>query len=209
MRKIRFAHIDYVYITIGFQLIITDRSDQVWERIKELCPAVCLYVVPTAGDSVTGTEVTRTQILDWCLTNQFELVQCDDADQDEEEEDDFDEREGKVRIVSALKAHTWSNLELESEDYRRRVPTENDNNDDDSDEDNDIVESLRDINIGGEGEEINFEDLFAQFSKMKEISKNLPEEERKAYAEKVRILNQSKSNKRTIGPWTGLVWFAN
>ena len=55
------------------------------------------------------------------MTNQFELVQCDDGDDDEEEEDDFDEREGKVRIVSALKAHTWSNLQLEEENPRGNI----------------------------------------------------------------------------------------
>ena len=66
--------------------------------------------MPTASDDVkTDLEASRTNILDWCLTNQFELVQCDDDDQ---EEDEFDEREGKDRILSALKAHTWSNLEL-------------------------------------------------------------------------------------------------
>ena len=66
--------------------------------------------MPTASDDVkTDFEASRTNILDWCLTNQFELVQCDDDDQ---EEDEFDEREGKDRILSALKAHTWSNLEL-------------------------------------------------------------------------------------------------
>ena len=76
-----------------------------------------MYVVPTASDDTKDeTEARRTDILDWCLTNQFELVQCDDGeDDDDEEEDDFDEREGKVRIVSALKAHTWSNLQLEEE----------------------------------------------------------------------------------------------
>ena len=73
-------------------------------------------MVPTASDDTNdGAEASRTDILDWCLTNQFELVQCDDGDEDDEEEDDFDEREGKVRIVSALKAHTWSNLQLEEE----------------------------------------------------------------------------------------------
>ena len=96
-------------------MFVAERADKVWEKIKENCPAVCLYVVPTASDDTKGgAEASRTEILDWCLTNQFELVQCDDGD-DDEEEDDFDEREGKVRIVSALKAHTWSNLQLEEE----------------------------------------------------------------------------------------------
>ena len=40
---------------------------------------------------------------------------------------------------------------------------------------------------GDDDEEINFEDLFFQFHKMKEMSKTLPESERKAYAEKVAL----------------------
>ena len=38
-----------------------------------------------------------------------------------------------------------------------------------------------------EDEDIDFEDMFSQLSKMKDISKNLPESERRAYAEKVAI----------------------
>ena len=38
-----------------------------------------------------------------------------------------------------------------------------------------------------EDQDIDFEDLFSQLSKMKDISKNLPESERKAYAEKVAV----------------------
>ena len=93
-----------------------------WDRLRDFSPAVCLYVVPTASDNPEAGEVTRTEILDWCLTNQFELVQCDD-DEEDEEGDDFDEREGKVRIVSALKAHTWSNLRLEEEVGPRPIPS--------------------------------------------------------------------------------------
>ena len=76
--------------------------------LRALSPAVCLYLVPSASEAPGPGEVSRTEILDWCLTNQFELVQCDDA-----EEEEFEEREGEARIISALKAHTWSNLRLE------------------------------------------------------------------------------------------------
>ena len=40
-------------------------------------------------------------------------METETSEEDEEEEiDDFGEKEGKTRIASALKAHTWSNLEL-------------------------------------------------------------------------------------------------
>ena len=84
-----------------------------WERIKEHFPSVCLFLVKSASDdNISEGEATRTAILEWCLANQFELVETETTEEDEEEIDDFGEKEGKTRIVSALKAHTWSNLEL-------------------------------------------------------------------------------------------------
>lgn len=166
-----------------------ERSEMVWQRIRATSPAVCLYVVQTASDSVSSpSQSSRSEILDWCLTNQFELIQCDDADDDD---DEFDEREGKERIISALKAHTWSNLVLSGESSESRIPTSDisTNNDDDTEPADDavnignIIESL----TVDDGDDVNFEDLFAQLSKIKEVSKNLPEHERKAYAEKVAL----------------------
>ena len=78
-----------------------------WRRIKEHLPSVCLYVVSSVSE-----EASRTAILEWCLTNQFELIETEDEGDKDEEEDDFGDKEGKARIASALKAHTWSNLEL-------------------------------------------------------------------------------------------------
>ena len=69
-------------------------------------------MVPSASDeNIPQGEASRTAILEWCLTNQFELIETD-IEEDEEELDDFSDKEGKARIASALKAHTWSNLEL-------------------------------------------------------------------------------------------------
>ena len=145
---------------------------------------MCLYVVQTASDTVTtgSGEATRTEILDWCLTHQFELVQCDDT----EDEDDFDEREGKERVVSALKAHTWSNLILAGDlpaSQQPNIPASDSNKDNDGD--NNIGSILESLTVE-DGDDINFEDLFSQLNKMKEVSKNLPEHERKAYAEMVK-----------------------
>lgn len=110
-------------------------------------------------------------------------MQCDDADHDDEDDDGFDEREGKERIVSALKAHTWSNLILAG-DTPASQPNIPDNSDPNADDNvGSILESLS----VDDGDDINFEDLFSQLTKMKEVSKNLPEHERKAYAEKVSI----------------------
>ena len=85
-----------------------------WGRIKEHFPSVCLFLVKSASDeNISEGEASRTSILEWCLQNQFELIETETTEEDEEEEiDDFGEKEGKPRIASALKAHTWSNLEL-------------------------------------------------------------------------------------------------
>ena len=97
-----------------------ENVETVWLKIKESSPAVCLLVVETATDDVKDKrEASRTQILDWCLSNQFELVECNEENDDESDaEEQFDEKAGRQRILQALKAHTWSNLELieDSED---------------------------------------------------------------------------------------------
>ena len=98
-----------------------------WERIKEHFPSVCLFLVKSASDdNLSEGEATRTSILEWCLTNQFELVETETTEEEEEEIDDFGEKEGKTRIVSALKAHTWSNLELleDNAGTGRQLPAE-------------------------------------------------------------------------------------
>ena len=93
-----------------------DKADKVWLKIKESSPAVCLFVVEKASDETKNkSEASRTQILDWCLSNQFELVECNENDEEDDEsesEEQFYEKAGKERIIQALKAHTWSNLEL-------------------------------------------------------------------------------------------------
>jgi len=156
------------------------KADKVWLKIKESCPAVCLFVVETASDDVKDKkEATRTQILDWCLSNQFELVECDEEDDDvgdSDNEEIFDEKAGRIRIIQALKAHTWSNLELIEESE-----TSDDKEIDKTNQKTSLLEAAQE-NLG---EDPAFEDLFSQISKMKDISNNLPNDERRAYAEKV------------------------
>eukprot|EP00091_Calanus_sinicus_P012564 TRINITY_DN28205_c1_g1_i1.p1 TRINITY_DN28205_c1_g1~~TRINITY_DN28205_c1_g1_i1.p1 ORF type:complete len:175 (+),score=59.13 TRINITY_DN28205_c1_g1_i1:249-773(+) len=69
-------------------------AETVWLKIKESSPAVCLFVVETATDDVKDkNEASRTQILDWCLSNQFELVECNEENDDESDsEEQFDEK---------------------------------------------------------------------------------------------------------------------
>jgi hypothetical protein len=62
----------------------------------------------------------RTEVISWCIENQFELVELDDdddVDDDDEEESEIGKPFGSgefgvPRIVAALQAHMWSNMEL-------------------------------------------------------------------------------------------------
>ena len=73
--------------------------DQLWKRIQEQSPAVCLYVVKSVVESSVSSdpEVSRAKILDWCLNNNFELVECDDRDISDT--NDHYEPEGEDRIL--------------------------------------------------------------------------------------------------------------
>lgn len=115
-----------------------------WRRIKEHLPSVCLYVVSSVSE-----EARRTAILEWCLTNQFELIETEAEDEgdEDEEEDDFGDKEGKARIASALKAHTWSNLELLEDTSGAGA---------------DQAHSEQATASGSEDEDIDFETLFSQ-----------------------------------------------
>ena len=88
------------------------RADRVWAWAKEHNPAICLFIIDTTKDSVDkdGDEVTRTEIMTWCLANNFELVECDEVD--ESDPDGVADIVGKDRILEALKSHTWSTMEL-------------------------------------------------------------------------------------------------
>jgi len=164
-----------------------DKAELAWMKIKESRPAVCLFVVETATDDVKSEkEASRTQILDWCLSNQFELVECNEDDNNEDGDDEsdleqFDEKAGRQRILQALRAHTWSNLELieESEHVNEA--------EDDLHESYDSNALLTRSGEENCNEVPSFEELFSQISKMKDVSNNLPDKDRKAYAEKVAL----------------------
>lgn len=61
-------------------------------------------------------DVTRTEIMSWCLNNHFELIECDEVAEDESSDGDDSggivDIVGKARILEALKSHTWSTMEL-------------------------------------------------------------------------------------------------
>lgn len=61
------------------------------------------------------TDVNRKSILEWCIENEFELVEFDpESFSDDEVEDDFKESNGVTRVLQALQAYSWPNMELKS-----------------------------------------------------------------------------------------------
>ncbi|CAH1796246.1 unnamed protein product [Owenia fusiformis] len=71
-------------------------------------------VLLLVGERCTNDDaVPRSTVLKWCLEHSFELVELQPIDgTDSEDEDDFPETTGVKRIIQALHAHTWPNLEL-------------------------------------------------------------------------------------------------
>merc|ERR1712013_468356 len=132
----------------------------------------------------------------WCLEHHFELVECDEGEEEEEEDEEEDEgieeKLGRARVVEALKAHTWSNLELlESGPGRRPLPLETDKESDSEgeDEQGEVGEQVRNLltAVGSDDEDEDFGALFSQLASMRDQSSNLQGEDRKAYAEKVAL----------------------
>ena len=86
------------------------KAEKVWEKLKEFSPPVCLCIIDSTKERVENDlELSRTGVLSWCLSNQFELIECDEEGEDVGEVED---KVGKERILEALKSHTWSNMEL-------------------------------------------------------------------------------------------------
>lgn len=174
------------------------RIDSAWGRVKEACPPVCLLVVEHATDQdLKAGEASRTEILAWCLEHHFELVECDEGEEDddvgEDEDEGIEEKLGRARVVEALKAHTWSNLELleSGPAGRRPVPLDEEggSGSEGEEEEGEVGEQVRNLlaAVGSDDEDEDFGALFSQLASMRDQSSNLQGEDRKAYAEQVAL----------------------
>nr|XP_054756548.1 alpha- and gamma-adaptin-binding protein p34-like [Lytechinus pictus] len=109
----------------GIIIAMDDKADSFktaksqWAIVKEISPEIrilaCKQFTRTPG-------VSKQVILEWCLDNSFELVELERPENEEDEEEDGfgTVPYGVERIVSALHAHTWSNLEMK-EDNRSNL----------------------------------------------------------------------------------------
>ncbi|XP_022104699.1 alpha- and gamma-adaptin-binding protein p34-like [Acanthaster planci] len=97
-------------------IILCDDKTSSFESVKQWMPFIEQLSPSTqilaCQQFTRNGEVSRHMAQLWCLDNSFELVELERAeDEDEEDEDEYDIT-GVKRIISALHAHTWSNLEL-------------------------------------------------------------------------------------------------
>lgn len=88
-----------------------DKAKSWLPYLNELSPPIQILVCETCSNE---TVVKRNTVQEWCIKNEFELVELSPlkSDDDDEYEDDFEETTGIRRIIQALHAHTWSNLEM-------------------------------------------------------------------------------------------------
>ncbi|XP_067127740.1 alpha- and gamma-adaptin-binding protein p34-like [Centruroides vittatus] len=125
----------------------------------------------------------------WCVKNKFELVELHPEKHDDDDTDEFLNKTGYRRILEALQAHVWPNLEMK-EESNERFSSHNKNDkkltsieyfDTLMKDDESFLESLSNEDPS------SFESLFQKFNEMKEKASSLTGDERKRYAEKVAI----------------------
>ncbi|XP_075714447.1 alpha- and gamma-adaptin-binding protein p34 [Rhinoderma darwinii] len=73
-----------------------------------------LDVMILVCDAACDTGVSRQTAQEWCIQHGFELVELH-PEELPDEDDDFPESTGVTRIIQALNANVWSNVEMKSE----------------------------------------------------------------------------------------------
>ena len=58
-----------------------EKAEDVWILAKEHDPAVCLLIVDSTEERVEegAGQVSRTEIVSWCLKHNFELIESDEV----------------------------------------------------------------------------------------------------------------------------------
>lgn len=160
-----------------------NKAEKVWQSAKENEPAVCLFIIDSTKDiKEHECEVSRTEIMSWCLSNHFELVECDEVTEDDGSDGDESggivDIVGKARILEALKSHTWSTMELLEPPPLMSNKSQN----------NQEKKTQRTHSASLEESADSFEALFSELAVIKAKADNLPTEgEKRAFAEKMAL----------------------
>jgi len=127
-------------------------------------------------------------LLTWCMEHYFELVQIPDSNkivtnhsEDEDNETLFNEKYGYDRVLQALECHMWPyRVNKEDKPEKEEEFSEFVSN---SAHTSSALNELEDMMNDEDGD--SFEEMFANMARMKEVAGQLPDEERKKFAEKV------------------------
>lgn len=125
-------------------------------------------------------------LLTWCMEHYFELVQIPGSNKnitpdDDDDETLFEEKYGYDRVLQALECHMWP-YRVNKEDKTEKEEEFSDfvSN---SAQTSSALNELEDMMNDEDGD--SFEEMFANMARMKEVAGQLPDEERKKFAEKV------------------------
>ncbi|XP_033751076.1 alpha- and gamma-adaptin-binding protein p34-like [Pecten maximus] len=89
--------------------------------LKQIEPAVQILVCQSCSEN---TSVKKLNVQEWCIDNNFELVELCPLEESDSE-DDFQETTGVKRIIQALHAYTWPDLVMkERPSFRSSYMTE-------------------------------------------------------------------------------------
>lgn len=137
--------------------------EQADKWIKKCRCDVMLLVCGRCPSAAEPQGLSRQQVLEWCVERSCELIETQPSDEDDEED-----ATGVRRIVEALHAHPWPQLEMKDEvpgpsragNRHSRLSS------------GDSGEASTDLKLFSEamakdGDDVSFEELFAKFKDMK------------------------------------------
>ncbi|CAB3982511.1 Hypothetical predicted protein [Paramuricea clavata] len=189
-------------------VILFDQIQSSFEEAKEWLPdvesqdaSVLLLVGSKSQQTVTDdgekkdTSSLTSEVLQFSIKHSFEFI---DLNEEIDPEDDFPDTVGFPRIVQALHATEWPDLEMKGQattttrDLSSNEDTKAFSENKTAEEIVSQNETFHDMFDGIMDEadmdsEPSFDKLFSQMKLMKEKAESLPHSERKAYAEQVAV----------------------
>lgn len=161
--------------------------------VKLQDPSILLLLNSGKGSDLV---ISRAEVVRWCLSNSFELINMSIQEEEDSQEDEFDEKFGIARVIEALQCAKWPNMKMKENPYLTNPEedlagwgcTNAPSNEGSSEGNNNCDDIELPSSLSNDGDEIeSFEELFQRLAQMKERASHLPSKERKSYAEKVAI----------------------
>eukprot|EP00128_Syssomonas_multiformis_P009340 Colp12_sorted_trinity150504_noHs@14461 len=161
--------------------------------LQEAEPSILLCVRETADEGEDYTEFDE-KLTNWCLDHGFEYIVPEGRSTEESDLRGFEDKAGIDRVIEALHAHTWPNLEMVDRSSKTTIETETEAVA--AEKKPETLESLLGASetermdhmfFGAEphDDDGSFESAFSHLASLRERCMNLPDEQRKDYAERV------------------------